>query len=48
MIGIYDTDGNEKLRVPVALVQLFADDPVEAEMAALVPARRNDRPPARA
>ena len=25
MIGIYDTDSNEKLRVPVDLLQLFAD-----------------------
>ena len=25
VVGIYDTGGNEKLRVSVALVQLFAD-----------------------
>jgi hypothetical protein len=25
MIGIYDAGGNEKLRIPVTLVQLFAD-----------------------
>lgn len=27
MIGIYDSDGNEKLRVPVALVQPFVLKP---------------------